>query len=319
MSIRTESNIESQAAEMPWEDKCYEAVVRRFANGQVEVATTVVRAMERWERAGQWANQGAQLPEDVTEQQLANIEREKASHRAWKAMQKAERMQELEPSEVERLQAIADTENRERAVRRARQQVRWHCRSLAVDHLLTLTYRENMEDVERLKIDWKRFVRLMRETKPNWEFVAVRERQDRGALHLHVAVHGRQDIGLVRRCWYQALGGKGDETGDQTPGQIDVRGPSKRFGSRIQDWKINKLTGYMCKYMDKAFEELESKGSKRYWNSKGVPKPVVEKIWLASSSFVDAVVESHKLFKTMRPWAVSLWASEGYDTIWLAG
>lgn len=308
----TESNIE-------WQDKNYQAVVRKFANGQVEVTTSVVRAMQQWQRAEQWAAQGAELPDDMTPAQLARIDAEKASFRARAASRKVKAREDMDQCEIERLEAQLKADNIARAVRRARQQVRWHCRMLAVDHLLTLTYRENMEDVERLKADWKEFVRRVRLVKPQWEFVAVRERQERGALHLHVAVHGRQDIGLIRRCWYQALGGTGKEQGEATPGQVDVSGPSKRYGSRTAEWKINKLTGYMCKYLDKAFEELDSKGSKRYWNSKGIPEPEVEKIWLSSSSFVDAVVDSHKIFKSLRPWAVSLWASEGYDCIWLAG
>lgn len=302
-----------------WQDKNYRATVRRFANGDIEVSTNVVRAMQQWQRADAWGDSAPPLPEGLTDQQYARIEAEKAQYKAWRKLQKAERMQNATEEDIERLEALLKAENIERAVRRARQQIRFHCRQLAVDHLLTLTYRENVEDVARLQRDWKEFVRLVRKVKPVWRFVACRERQGRGALHLHVAVRGRQDINLLRRCWYLALGGTGKETGEDTPGQIDVRGPSKRFGSRTQDWKVQKLSGYMTKYMGKAFEELDAKGSKRYWHSKGIEPPEIERVWLAASSFIDAIKESHAILKAAKPWAANLWASDGYDCIWLAG
>ena len=321
VGIKTYSYNECQSfgVDIPWDEKRYCAVIRRFANGQLEVCTSVVRAMEQWQRTDRWGRGGQVLPEDLTSKQRATIEAEKASYRARRAQRKAEQMEKLSDIDIERMESNARADSIERSIRRARQQVRWHCRMLAVDHLATLTYRENVEDVERLKRDWKEFVRRVRLVKPDWQFVAVRERQDRGALHLHVAVHGRQDLGLLRRCWYQALGGTGRESGEDTPGQIDVRGPSKRFGSRTQDWKINKLTGYMCKYMHKAFEELESKGAKRYWNSRGIEQPQVQRVWLASVDIIEAIKDTHGLLVAEVPRAQSLWASEGYDCVWMAG
>lgn len=305
--------------DQPWQDKNYRATIRRFKNGQVEVSTNVVRAMEQWQRAERWAEGGAVLWEGITEAQLAKIEAEKAHYKAWKAAKKEREMEDMSEEERASLEANAKADSLARAIRRARQQIRFHCNQLCCDHMVTLTYREDMQDIERLQRDWKEFVRLVRKQKPNWQYVACRERQERGALHLHIAVKGRQDINLLRRCWYQALGGQGNETDDATPGAINVRGPSKRYGTKTQDWKISKLAGYMTKYMHKAFEELDSKGSKRYWNSRGIEQPQIEKIWLASSSFVDAIKESHALLRSCVGRTASLWASEGYDCIWLAG
>jgi len=275
--------------------------------------------MQQWQASERWQQGGQVLPDDLTDRQTANIEAEKAHYKAWTAMKKVEQLEQMDEAERESLEANAKADNLRRAVTRARQQIRFHCRQLGVDHMVTLTYRHNVEDVEVLKKDWARFVRLVRTKKPNWEFVACRERQERGALHLHIAVRGRQDIGLLRKSWYQALGGSGDETGDETPGQVDVRGPSKRWGARTVDWKVAKLAGYMTKYMHKAFEELEAKGSKRYWHSKGIEAPEVEKVWLASSSFIDAIKDSHALFRAEGVKTAVLWASEGWDCIWLAG
>lgn len=314
-----EENEEKHDVELPWQDKNYSATVRRFKNGEVEVSTSVVRAMQRMRYSDQWAQGGQVLPDNLPDRQKANIEAEKAHYKAYKAMKKSEERQAMTAEELASLEAFAKLENLSRAVRRARQQIRFHCRQLCVDHMLTLTYRQNVEDVEVLKKDWQEFVRLVRKSKPQWQFVACRERQDRGALHMHVAVKGRQDIALLRKSWYQALGGDGNETGDATPGQVDVRGPSKRWGAKTTDWKVAKLAGYMTKYMHKAFEELDAKGSKRYWHSKGIEKPEVEKVWLASSSFVEAIKDTHALFRAQGVKTAVLWASEGWDCIWLTG
>lgn len=313
------ADIGHQDRGLEWQDKNYRATVRRFKNGEVEVTTSVVRAMERWQLSDRWAQGGQILPEGLTDRQTANIEAEKAHYKAWKAMLKADDLQQMTEAERESLEANTKADNLERAVRRARQQIRFHCRQLCCDHMVTLTYRDNMDDVVTLQKDWKEFVRLVRKVKPQWQFVACRERQERGALHLHIGVKGRQDIGLLRSCWYKALGGTGKEEGDNTPGQIDVRGPSKRWGAKTVDWKVAKLAGYMTKYMHKAFEELDAKGSKRYWHSKGIEKPEVEQIWLASSSFVEAIIDTHKLFRAQGVRIASLWASEGYDCVWFAG
>jgi len=74
--------------------------------------------------------------------------------------------------------------NLARSVRRSRQKVRHTIKALEADHMLTLTYRENMQDIVRLKAYFKRFVRMMVARFPEWKYCAVRETQERGALHL---------------------------------------------------------------------------------------------------------------------------------------
>lgn len=302
-----------------WSEKNYQAVIRKFRNGNVEVCTKAVRAMERMAIAQRWLEGAPAMPDNITDSQRDRIMAERASYAARRAARIAEEESNMTAEEVEAKRTEKAADSLARSVRRARQQVRFHCKMLGVDHLLTLTYRENMEDVERLERDWKAFVRLVRKVKPNWQYVACREKQDRGAYHLHVAVVGRQDINLLRRSWYKVLGGTGDERGEDTPGQIDVRGPSKRWGKVTADWKASKLAGYMTKYLHKAFEEIDSKASKRYWSSRGIEKPEVVKVWLASSSFVDAVTDTHTIFRNFAPRTVSLWASEGYECIWISG
>ena len=240
---------------------------------------------------------------------------------------------EYSPAELEAL----DKSNYERSTRRAKQQVRFHIKSMAADHLVTLTYRSSdgavMNDIEQLKRDWKRFVRLVRYGLPasgnhpahpgldEWPFVAVPELQRNGAYHLHIAVAGRQDIGYIRRCWYMALGGSQDDAGGITRGQVNVRGPSKRFDSALHPWDANNISGYMTKYLSKTFESSGVKrGGKRYWVGYIPDKPVVAKRFLPSNDMNEALVDTFKLFIAHDiKLGMKVWKSENLDCVWMAG
>jgi len=287
-----------------WQDKDYQATVRRFKNGQSEVVTHVIRPMGRIAASDAWCRSyplAMRLPDGEDD------------------------MSEMTELECYRLQAeiLAEmddkvAENRARSVRRARQKLRWLVKSCGADHMMTLSYRENMQDLDRLKRDWQAFVRLVRGRFPDWQFVAVRETQDRGALHLHVAVVGRQNIKYLRKCWYTALGASPEAVGADTPGAVNMRGPSKRWGGVGYEWKADKLAGYMGKYLHKCFD-LTEHHSKRYWHSKDIQLPVEQKIWLGAASFSDAIQQTHDIARACGVEHLTMWASEGYSSIWMTG
>jgi hypothetical protein len=79
--------------------------------------------------------------------------------------------------------------NIERAARRAKTQCRRLCKVMGLDALLTLTYRENVQDLALCKRHLKEFVRRMRRLIPGFAYVAAFEQQKRGALHVHMAIH----------------------------------------------------------------------------------------------------------------------------------
>lgn len=148
-------------------------------------------------------------------------------------------------------------QNQMDAAKRAKKQVRLRCKAIRADRMITLTYRENMIDKDRLKKDFdalrRRLGRLV-----DFQYVAVAEHQKRGAWHLHVAVRGRQNYRVLRAIWRSVVG--------QDNGNIDVRNPFREKGLR------HKLASYLCKYMTKDFAE-HAVNEKRYWTSRGIAVP----------------------------------------------
>lgn len=183
-------------------------------------------------------------------------------------------------------------ENITRAVRRAKQAVHFACRQIQADHMLTLTTRKNITDRDEYFEIFKRFVRLLREKdlingslqtrseKRTWQYVAVPELQDRGAFHMHIACHGKQDLSLLRACWYVALGGSVSDKGDQVLGAVDVQFHKKRFSGLTELHKTFSLVRYLTKYISKGFEDQDQLGLQRYKVSNKIEKPITHKQFL---------------------------------------
>lgn len=275
--------------------KDYQGKIWRFPDGTMEISVTRVEAMQRMAQSRYWLLGQPIRTRPVLEEEMT--------------------LEELEAEALAKKQ-----ENLNRAARRAAQKVRHLIKMIGADHMLTLSYRANMEDVEQLKKDWKAFVRLMHARYPKWKFVAIRERQERGALHLHVAVSGKQDIKYIRRCWYMALGSSPSVTGEDTPGQIDVRAPWKRWGGTGgYVWAPDKLAAYLTKYLSKTFAEEAEMNAKRYWHSKDVKAPEPVKVWLGATSVFEAIEETHNMLHGETGNVSVMWLKEGWGAIWMSG
>ena len=81
-------------------------------------------------------------------------------------------------------------QNEKRALARATGEIRRKCLSIGADHLVTLTYRDNVEDRERVLTDLERLRRMLSRGGYSMPYVAVLECQKRGAIHPHLAVRG---------------------------------------------------------------------------------------------------------------------------------
>lgn len=171
-------------------------------------------------------------------------------------------------------QADEDLVNRTRATRRARSQVRRRCKHQGLIEILTLTYRENQTDRDRMARDLDLFLKRVRRVIPNFEYVCVFEKQKRGAWHAHLAVQRVlpyywrggasktlvKSFDLFRSMWRGVVGADN--------GNIDV---SKR---KKQRWSPAKIAGYISKYIGKSFgENLKHENS--YSASNGaLPLPI---------------------------------------------
>lgn len=150
-------------------------------------------------------------------------------------------------------------QNEKRAQARAKGEIRRKCLSIQADHLVTLTYRDNIEDRDRVLTDLERLRRMLSRSGYSMPYVAVLECQKRGAIHPHLAVRGFQDIRLLRRCWYKIVG--------KAQGQVNVRGP--RPGTSPV-----KLARYISKYISKDIDSQPREFEEhRYFCSLGITVP----------------------------------------------
>lgn len=207
-----------------------------------------------------------------------------------------------------------ESEKRERnddvAGRRAKKNVRLCCKEIGADRMVTLTYRENMVDRDRALKDWKAFCRRLGKCK-KFYYVAVIEEQERGALHFHVAVRGRQNYHMLRSVWQSVLGL--GQSGEQL-GQVNVRDPHKfGFGKA----GAHKLASYLAKYCSKAME-CRGLDQKRYFRSRGIVLPEVTTWRLGSTDMLSAVQVAFAVAAQFGLEGVQTWCNNGLGVVWLA-
>lgn len=156
---------------------------------------------------------------------------------------------------------LADKETQDRRARdsmaRAKKEVYLKCMTIGADHLGTLTYRENVQDVGRAERDLRAWIRLVRKAGAELEYVAVWEYQQRGAIHWHLAVRGFQPVKLWREAWERVVG--------HGEGNVDVQDWAGRGGPAS-------VAGYLGKYVTKD-QGCWERGRRRFRSSLGIEVP----------------------------------------------
>jgi len=164
--------------------------------------------------------------------------------------------------------------NRENVLKRAKTAIRRKIMHNRLDYMITLTTRENIEDRPRFGgfvSEWERRVKLH---LPEWDAVAVFERQERGAWHAHLAVRGWQKLILLRKLWKDVCGS----------GAINVRPPQGLNRGKHLQWDLVKLASYMCKYITKQARAEHFFDKKTYWHTRGIDNPPVVTILVQAGS-----------------------------------
>lgn len=210
--------------------------------------------------------------------------------------------------------ARGESENREVnddiASRNAKKNVRLKCKTLGVDRMVTLTYRENMVDRATALKHWDLFRRRLGKHK-QFRYVAVIEEQARGALHFHVAVTGRQMYALLRSIWQSILGLGPD--GEQM-GQVNVRDPNK-FG--FNNKGNHRIASYIAKYCGKEMQ-CRDLNQKRYFASKGIPVPDVQSYWIEAKDMLGAVQAAFAALAGYDLTGMQTWCNNGLEVCYLA-
>ena len=181
-----------------------------------------------------------------------------------------------------------DELNRERSKRRARTNVRRLAKAKGLTVLLTLTYRENMTDRDRMQRDFDVFMKRLRRVAPAAQYVCVFERQKRGAWHAHIAVprvlshyvyRGRlvRSYDLLRSLWRGVVGADN--------GNVDVS-RNKRVNRSSA-----KLASYLSKYIGKDFGGGEKHDNSYSASGRRLPAPTMFQTVGTASAVFELVLD----------------------------
>lgn len=147
------------------------------------------------------------------------------------------------------------------------------------DKFITLTYAENMQDLDKADNDFKKFIMRLkyRYKLKGLKYLAVRERQKRGAIHFHmlcdwdVELQSEEQIRALERFI-------GKEVWKH--GFVDI----KPIGH------VDNVGAYLIKYMTKNLSLELYKNKKLYLCSKGLKRPVEYK-----ESEAEAIIKFYEL------------------------
>lgn len=182
--------------------------------------------------------------------------------------------------------------NLEKSAAKAKRTCRHKIKAAGFDSMLTCTYRENMQDFDRMRADWNLMLRKLKKVMPWFRAVFGFEQQTRGAWHVHAAIDklpthftireiaGRgkwrevrvRSWDYVRRMWHSIVG--------RDNGNIDLDGHRKTRhglkGKMRRAESLAKLAGYVSKYLTKEYAE-GIEGRNRWGSSQGIklPRPVM--------------------------------------------
>lgn len=167
-------------------------------------------------------------------------------------------------------------EKRQRSLKKAAQRAKTMCRRVIItegfNELLTLTYRENQGDRDLCKKQFKQWVRRMKSAiGGGFRYCASFERQDRGAMHVHVATHRLPKLadykGVKVKAWEVGTKIWRDIVGANN-GLCFVGGKPKWAKGPRRNMSLVKMAAYVSKYIMKDFEDSPSE-SNRYSRSNG--------------------------------------------------
>ena len=192
-------------------------------------------------------------------------------------------------AEIEKEKEEKREKQREKNAQRAKTKCRWFIKAAGLNELLTITYRDNQQDRALCKVHFKEWARRMkRALGGKFEYVASFEKQDRGAMHVHVACHKLPSHGtrhgqkikawkLGTEIWRSIVG--------ENNGLVFVGGKTKHGGKR-RNLSLAKLAAYVSKYIMKDYADAPLE-SNRYSRSNGLAEPKATRMVFDRASFEE--------------------------------
>lgn len=120
---------------------------------------------------------------------------------------------------------------------------------------MTLTFKEDIEDVAEANQMFAAFVRKMKKERPDFKYIAVIEFQKRGAVHYHLLCNLKyMKFNIIREHWKGVVG----------EGNVDVQ-PIDH---------VDNIGAYVIKYMTKEGADPRLVGKKMYQTSRNLERPI---------------------------------------------
>jgi hypothetical protein len=194
--------------------------------------------------------------------------------------------------DLEALEAKAER-SAQKAAARARRNCRHKIKHAGFTQLLTLTYKANVRDLDRMRRDFAAWLRIMRRLIPGFRCVYGFEQQTRGAWHCHVATDKLPLLMQYRGCKVQSwkVGTAVWRSVVPEGGMCFVGGRRGRFNRYSS---AGRIAGYISKYLTK--DNAAGEAGRRMWDStqKLTPPPAVT-LELPPMDIGDAVALAFEL------------------------
>lgn len=146
---------------------------------------------------------------------------------------------------------------------RTKNQVKDYCLSNDFSMFWTLTFGKDREDDEKCFNRMSNWLKHMKKKYGRFDYIFIPERHKDGCIHFH---------GVTGRFMGQFV-----DSGKREKGNVIYNCANWKFGfstvTKIRDSK--KTASYITKYVTKDLSQnIVGKGKKKYWNSRGLRKPV---------------------------------------------
>ncbi|MHA6847154.1 hypothetical protein [Ralstonia syzygii] len=221
-----------------------------------------------------------------------------------------------------------DSQDREKSVevstQRSRRSVRERCKSIGADHMVTATYKENVEDRERVLRDMKEFVRRVNNLEKmgmrKLHYVAVLEKQERGAYHIHMAIHGFKRWKTLFAIWSEIVGKGNGGLYISGPGELAAEDGhiTKKAKRNARRRGVHEIAAYLSKYIGKDVEDTEL-NKKRYFASRGIVVPERQTLGVYTEDFDVAFEAAFRyLVETANLEGMQTYRCPGRSAFWFA-